>query len=91
MSYRGTLHDSDYALVGIKINEEISTHESWKRLGNAGDFYKKKRETPKKWLSSEIDEDKRQGRTLLLSDKECIANRWKEYFHELINRPGTAD
>lgn len=71
------------------MNEEISKMESFNRNGNARDFYKNVKRQRNGFQARSTKIKDKEGQ--LLSDKDSIAGRWKEYFHELLNRPVTAD
>lgn len=67
------------------LNREIENLESLNRNGNVRDFYKivKKQRIGFQPQSIKIKDTNGQ----LLSDAEGITQRWREYFHNLLNKP----
>lgn len=63
--------------------------ETMNRKGNARAFYKNVKRQRNGFQARSTKIKDKEGH--LISYKECIASRWKEYFHELLNRPVTAD
>jgi len=69
------------------LNEEISNLETKSRNSNIRDFYKAVKKQRKGFQPQSIKINDQNGR--LISDTNEIAQRWAEYFQDLLNR--TAD
>lgn len=67
------------------LNQEISNLEASNRNGNVRDFYKMTKQQRKQFQPRSIKINDEHGQ--LLSDEKEIANRWGEYFHDLLNKP----
>ena len=67
------------------LNEQIESLEAHNRNGNVRDFYKIIKNQRKGFQPRSLKINDTNGQ--LLSDTTRIANRWKEYFQDLLNRP----
>lgn len=70
------------------LNKEIENLEELSRGGNVRDFYKSVKTMRKGFQAKSMKILNDQGE--LLSDKNLIVQRWKEYFQNLLNRPQIA-